>query len=278
MYLLKYKSFKYISIAILLLLLIFSILPFLWMLITSFKSSIEIYTNPPTWIPKYPTLNNFIYILQRGNFAVYFRNSALVALATTIITLIVSSCAGYAFSRFRFRGWKFLFLAFLITQMFPSVLLIIPLFQVVKTMRLMDTLYALVLSYITFNLPLCVWLLKGFFDQVPRELEEAAMIDGCSHVSALVRVILPVSLPGIIATGIFAFIGAWDELVFAMTFTSSDSSRTLSVGLNRFITSYEIQWNHLAAGSVITTIPVVIMFLFVQRFLVKGVLAGSVKE
>lgn len=278
MYLLKYKGFKYISIVILLLLVIFSLLPFLWMFITSFKSSVETYTNPPTWIPKHPTLSNFVYILQRGSFAVYFRNSIIVAIATTIVTLIVSSSAGYAFSRFRFPGWRFLFLAFLVTQMFPSVLLIIPLFQIVKAMRLLNTLYALVLSYITFNLPLCVWLLKGFFDQIPRELEEAAMIDGCSRVSAVVRVILPVSLPGIIATGIFAFIGAWDELLFAMTFTSSDDARTLSVSLQRFITSYEIQWNHLAAGSVIATVPVVIMFLFVQRFLVKGVLAGSVKE
>jgi len=278
MYLLKYKGFKYISIVILLLLIIFSVLPFLWMFATSFKSGAETYTNPPTWIPKQPTLSNYRYILQRGSFAMYFRNSIIVALATTIITLIVASSAGYAFSRFRFAGWKFILLAFLVTQMFPSVLLIIHLFQVVKTMRLLNTLYALVLSYITFNLPLCVWLLKGFFDQIPRELEEAAMIDGCSRVSALVRVILPVSLPGIIATGIFAFIGAWDELVFAMTFTSSDDARTLAVGLGRFITSYEIQWNHLAAGSVITTVPVIIMFLLVQKLLVKGALAGSVKE
>ena len=278
MYFSKHKSFKYMSIVILLLLIIFSLLPFLWMLITSFKGSVETYTNPPTWIPKQPTLSNFMYILQRGSFARYFRNSVIVALAVTTITLVVSSFAGYAFSRFRFPGWKFIFLAFLVTQMFPSVLLIIPLFQVVKAMKLLNTLYALVLSYITFSLPLCIWLLKGFFDQIPRELEEAAMIDGCSQVSALVRVIFPVALPGITATGIFAFIGAWDELVFAMTFTSSEDVRTLAVGLSGFITSYEIQWNHLAAGSVIATVPVIIMFLFAQKFLVKGALAGSVKE
>ncbi|MEW5813825.1 MAG: carbohydrate ABC transporter permease [Spirochaetota bacterium] len=119
--------------------------------------------------------------------------------------------------------------------------------------------------------------MKGFFDQIPRELDEAAMIDGCSRVPALAHVIFPVSLPGVVAAGIFAFIGAWDELVFALTFTSSDAVRTLPVGLQRFITSYEVQWNHLAAGSVIVTVPVIIMFLFIQRFLGKGIIAGSVK-
>ncbi len=277
MFFLRNKKFKYISIAILILLIVFSLVPFLWMLVTSFKNSTETYTSPPVWIPKQPTLDNYKYILQRGNFGIYFRNSIIVALATTIITLIVAISAGYSFSRLKFPGWKYIFLTFLVTQMFPSVLLIIPLFQIIKAMNILNTLYALVLSYISFNLPLCVWLLKGFFDQIPLELEEAAMIDGCSRVSALIRVILPVSIPGIMATGVFAFIGAWDELVFAMTFTSSDNVRTLTIGLQRFITSYEIRWNHLAAGSVIVAVPVVIMFLFVQRFLVKGALTGSIK-
>ncbi|MEW5813826.1 MAG: carbohydrate ABC transporter permease [Spirochaetota bacterium] len=150
----RYKYVKYVSLGLLLLLISFSLLPSLWMFITSFKGSAETYTSPPTWVPTHPTLDNFGYILRRGKFAIYFRNSVIVALATTIVTLIVSSSAGYAFSRFRFPGRGFLLLAFLITQMFPSVLLIIPLFQIVKAARLINTLYALVLSYVTFTLPL----------------------------------------------------------------------------------------------------------------------------
>jgi len=247
------------------------------MVSTAFKTTEETYTSPPLLIPHHPTIENFLYIIKRGVFLTYFRNSVVVAVSTTVITIILSSLAGYSFSRFKFFGGHSLLLLFLITQMFPGALLIIPLFQIIKFLKLLNTLYALILSHITFSLPLCTWLMKGFFDQIPRELEEAAMIDGCSRVSAMVRVIFPLALPGIMAASIFSFIGAWDEFIFALIFTSTDKVRTLPVGLQRFITSYEIYWNYLGAASVLTTIPVVILFLFIQRHMVKGLTAGSVK-
>lgn len=271
------RATKYASLGILLLLAAFAVLPALWMFITAFKTVAETYTYPPTWLPRQPTLDSFAYILRRGSFPTYFRNSTVVALAATVLTLAIAIPAGYAFSRFHFPGSGFLPMTFLITQMFPSVLLIIPLFQLVRALHLLNTLYALVLADVTFALPLTVWLLKVAFDQIPRDLDEAALIDGCGWASAFTRVILPVSLPGIAAAGIFAFIAAWDEFVFALTFTTSDALRTLPVGLQYFITAYEVHWNHLAAGSLVATLPVLVLFFFMLRFLIGGILSGATR-
>jgi ABC-type glycerol-3-phosphate transport system permease component len=219
-------------------------------------------------------LANFSYVLDRGNFPTYFRNSSVVALAAVIVTLTLAIPAAYAFSRYRFRGRRLLLLTILASQMFPGVLLVIPLFQVMKTLQLMDTLGALILADVTFALPLAVWLMAGFFDQIPRELDEAAFVDGAGLATALWRVILPVSAPGIAATAIFVFISAWDEFIFALTFINTDANRTLPVALNLFITSYEIKWNDLAAMALMVTIPVVVLFFFIQRWLVSGLATG----
>jgi ABC-type glycerol-3-phosphate transport system permease component len=265
------------GLAVLAVIVLFAVVPFAWIATTAFKSLGEIYASPPVWLPPRPTIENFDYVLGRGAFDLYLRNSVLVALGTTALSLGLCVLAGYSFSRFRFPGRNVALFAFLMVQMFPSVLLIIPLFQVMNGLGLMDSLGALVLADTTFAIPLCTWLLKGFFDQIPVALEEAAQIDGASRLGALRRVTLPLAMPGIVAAGVFVFIAAWDEFVFALTFTSSDESRTLPIGINRFITSYEIQWNHMAAATVLVTVPVVVLFLLVQRFLASGVLTGATK-
>jgi ABC-type glycerol-3-phosphate transport system permease component len=255
----------------------FATLPVLWIFITAFKPATEIYTAPPTWIPHAPTIESFRYIAQRAPFAVYLRNSVFVALGTTALGIVFGGLAGYAFSRFDFAGKRPILFAILATQMFPSVLLIVPLFQLIKRLQLLDTPYALILSNVTFALPLGIWLLKGSFDQVPDELDEAALVDGAGRLGAFFRVVLPVSLPGLVATGIFLFIASWDEFVFVLTFTSSDNARTLPVGLSLLTSSYEVQWGHLAAMSVMVTVPVLILFMVIQRGLVGGALSGAVK-
>jgi ABC-type glycerol-3-phosphate transport system permease component len=255
----------------------FAVLPVLWIFVTAFKPEAEIYSAPPTWIPHDPTLGSFRYIALRAPFGVYLRNSVLVALGTTTLGLLLGGLAGFAFSRFDFVGKRPILFGILATQMFPSVLLIVPLFQLIKRIELLDTPYALILSNVTFALPLGIWLLKGAFDQVPRELDEAAMVDGSGQLGALFRVVVPVSLPGLVATAIFLFIASWDEFVFALTFTSSDSARTLPVGLSLLTSSYEVQWGHLGAMSVMVTLPVLILFMVIQRGLVGGALSGAVK-
>lgn len=265
------------ALAVVVILAVFSVVPFLWLATTAFKTLGEIYTSPPVWIPSRPTLDNFSYIVERASFAVYLRNSVLVALATTAAALLVCVLAAYGFSRFRFPGRRAALFGFLMVQMFPSALFIIPLFQLVAALGLLDSLAALVLANTTFAIPLCTWLLKGFFDQIPMELEEAAWLDGASRLGALRRIVLPAARPGIVAAGIFVFIAAWDEFIFALTFTSSDEARTLPIGLNRFLTAYEIQWQHLAAGTVLVTVPVVVLFLLIQRHVAGGLLAGATK-
>jgi ABC-type glycerol-3-phosphate transport system permease component len=247
------------------------------MISTAFKTPSELYTPVPVFIPSKPTISNFTYVLQRGSFELYFRNSFLVSFGTTILALLASLLAGYGFSRYRFPAHNWLLFGFLAAQMFPGVLLIIPLFQLVKFLGLMDSMWALVIANTTFSIPLCTWLLKGFFDQIPKDLEEAGMIDGCSRFEAMRWIILPLAIPGIIASAIYVFIGSWDELVFAITFTSRDAVRTLPVGLARFITMYEIQWNQLAAATVLMTLPVLILFMLIQRYIAQGLISGAVK-
>jgi multiple sugar transport system permease protein len=254
------------------------ITPFLWMLFGSFKSNFELMQRQgqTLWIDR-PTLSNYVRLFQEYDFARYFLNSTIVATVTAVIATSLSAFAAYSLARFTFPGKGIISFLILLTQMIPVIATIIPLFIWFQTFHLLDTYWALIIAYNAFAIPFCTWLLRGFFMEIPMELEEAAMIDGASQVGVLLRIVLPISLPGLLATLIFSFILAWQEFLFAVTFTSSSELRTLTVGIAAMRGKDIVDWGLMNAGVVITTIPLAILFSFIQRFLIKGLTAGAVK-
>jgi len=266
----------------LVLLLLFATLPMVWMLITSVQSQFAAIQYPPEFIPSNPTLEQYYRLLSPsseigGQFLRYMWNSIYVSTLTTIFGVGVAVPAAYAFSRFRFPGRNALFFSVLFRNMFPAVVFLMPLFIMMRWFGLVNTHASLVITYLTFGLPLSIWLLKGFYDNIPVELEQAARIDGCTRFQAFYLVVMPLSAPGIIATAIYAFITAWNEYVYALTFLNSEALLTLPVGLQRFFAEYATNWPGLMAASFIMSVPVVIMFLVLQKYFVKALTEGAVK-
>ncbi len=263
----------------LVLLTAFALGPFLWVLASSFKTRQELYATPLVYVPQQLHLANYVdaWTSKLTPFSRFFANSLWVSSVTMVATTIISILAGYALARFRFVGRDVFLLVFLATQMFPAVLLIAPLLSQWHALGLIDTYQALIYSNFSFTVPFTVWMLVGYFESIPRELEESAMIDGCGRFGSLCRVILPLAAPGIAATAIFAFVSSWSELLFAITFTSQTEMRTLSAGLQYMVGQYEIQWGQLSAGVIISTVPVAVLFTFLQRHLIRGLTAGALK-
>jgi multiple sugar transport system permease protein len=249
------------------------------MLLTSLKNRTELYATPLQYLPVHPTFENYVeaWTSPVTPFSRFFLNSLWVCSVTMVATTAVSVLAGYAIARFRFAGRDALLLIFLATQMFPSVLLIAPLLTQWRALGLIDTYQALIYSNFSFTVPFTVWMMVGYFSSIPRDLEESAMIDGCNHFGALCRIVLPLAAPGIAATAIFAFVVSWSELLFAISFTTETNMRTLSAGLLYMVGQYEVQWGQLSAGVILSTVPVAILFAFLQRHLIHGLTAGAVK-
>jgi len=263
----------------LILLTLFALGPFVWVFLSSFKTRAELYATPLVYLPRSLDVANYVdaWTSKLTPFSRFFANSLWVSSVTMVATTVISILAGYALARFRFVGRDVFLLVFLATQMFPAVLLIAPLLSQWYALGLIDTYQALIYSNFSFTVPFTVWMLVGYFESIPRELEESAMIDGCGRFRALVRVILPLAAPGIAATAIFAFVSSWSELLFAITFTSETEMRTLSAGLLYMVGQYEIQWGQLSAGVIISTVPVAVLFTFLQRHLIRGLTAGALK-
>jgi multiple sugar transport system permease protein len=255
---------------------IFTIFPFVWTLITSLKPSKELFTSDIKILPVAPTVQNYLDLFANTDFLQNMINSFIVAFSTCVVSLIISLLASYAFSRYSFKGKYFFMTTFLIINMFPAVLLLIPLYSIFRQVGLLHTYGALVIAYSTFTIPFSVWLLTGYLNGLPISLEEAALIDGCNRFQSFTRVILPLTIPGIISTGIYIFITAWNEFTFAVMLTNQ-ATRTIPVALQAFNGEYVIQWGLLTAGGVLTSIPIVLIFLFVQKRLVQGLTAGAVK-
>jgi multiple sugar transport system permease protein len=258
---------------------VFAVAPFVWVLLASFKTRAELYMTPIVYLPGSLSATNYVeaWTSKLTPFSRFFANSLWVSSVTMVATTVVSILAGYALARFRFAGRQTFLLIFLATQMFPAVLLIAPLLSQWYALGLVDTYQALIYSNFSFTVPFTVWMLVGYFESIPKELEESAMLDGCNRFGALCRVVLPLAAPGVAATAIFAFVASWSELLFAITFTSQTEMRTLSAGLLYMVGQYEIQWGQLSAGVIISTVPVAILFTYLQRHLIQGLSAGAVK-
>jgi multiple sugar transport system permease protein len=267
----------------LVLMLIYTIVPMAWMLITSLKTGFAAMMYPPQWLPAEPTLDNYTRLLDPKDtigqdFLRYFWNSLWVSTATTILAVLVAVPAAYAFSRFRFPGRNFLFFAVLLRNMFPAVIFLVPLFILMRWLGLVNTHGSLILTYLTFGLPLAIWLLKGFYDNIPIQLEQAARIDGATRFQAFILVVMPLSTPGIIATAIYSFIGAWNEFIYAATFLNKNDQMTLPVGIQRFFSENTTDWPGLMAASFMMSVPVVVLFLVLQKYFVRALTEGAVKH
>ena len=251
--------------------------PLYWMVITSLKPLDEIFDVPPKLFPGLPTLDNYRELFLLTDFARYFFNSLKVSIGTTIIALSAATIGAYSLTRFKYRGREIFGRSILLSYMFPGALLVIPLVVLLSKVRLTNSHLGLSLAYTTFSLPFSLWVLKGFFSGIPIELEEAAMIDGSSRLGAFFDVVLPQALPGIIATGIFTFIWAWNEYLFALILISDESLKTLPPGIMGFIDATNVNWGLIMAASVLITLPMAIFFMFIQKQLVTGIGAGGVK-
>ena len=254
---------------------VISLFPIVYLLITSFKPPELTFAIPPVWAFT-PTLENYRQVFAGGTFFKYFLNSLFVAMGATGIALVLGSFAGYGFARFRFRGALWMRLGSLVPQMLPPITIIVPLYVLFNITDLTDTRTSLVISYLTFTIPLAIWMMTGFFADVPEELEESAMIDGCTRMGALFRVSLPIVTPGLAATAILCFIYSWNEFLYAAILTGRDA-RTLPVTITSFMTNKAILWGRIAASGSLVLVPVLIFALLAQRYLVRGLSRGAVK-
>jgi multiple sugar transport system permease protein len=271
------RMFDILSGLIATLVVIFAIGPIIWTFLTSLKSESEIVNSTITYLPQKVSFDNYESIWRRSDYPRLLKNSAIVTGLTVLLSLTIGILGGYSISRYRFRGRDQLMIFYLVIRMFPFTLLLIPLFIMLRSLGLFDTYVGLALTYTTFLLPLCIWMLKGFFDGIPPELEEASRVDGSTRIGALIRIVLPLARPGIAATTVFIAIGAWNEYIWALLLTTSSGARTWPVGLQLMVGEFQMPWGTLAASGIISIIPIMIGFAFVQRALVSGLMTGGVK-
>jgi multiple sugar transport system permease protein len=254
-----------------------SLAPLLWQLVTSVTPETELGRVPP-WLPARPTARHYVAVFAGHPLARIVLNSAVVAAATSALALVLGGLAAFALARLGVRRRATILTAVLATSMFPAIATVSPLYLVVNALGLRDSLLALVLTYTTFTLPLAIWLLTGFFRAVPEELYRAARVDGCTPLGALLRVVAPLAGPGVVATGLLVFIHAWNEFLFALTFTATPAARTIPVEIALFPGLHEVPWGEIAAASIVAVLPLLVLALVFQRRIVAGLTAGGVKE
>jgi multiple sugar transport system permease protein len=258
-------------------LVVLVLFPFYWMMITSFKTEDQMRSLVSMFWPSPAVLENYWQLVTKTDFLAWFRNSAIVAISSTFVATAVGTIGAYALARLKFMGRAFMSSAVLITYLVPPAILFIPLYAQIRAFGLSDSLAGLVATYPSFTVPFVTWLLMGYFESIPVELEEAAMIDGATRFGAFRRIILPLAAPGVLAAALYAFTQAWNEFLYALVFITNVKLRTLPVGLSTFITGDVYGWGYLMAGAVLTTLPVIAVYIYLQKYMVEGLTAGSVK-
>lgn len=251
--------------------------PFLWMALSSVKAARELYAVPPTWLPDAPTLENYRKVLFESNVPRYFFNSVVISAGATALALVLAVFAAYGFARFDFRGKRASQAFVLAGQLLPTAAIVVPLFVTLRVLGLVNTYLGLILVYMILTLPLGVWMLTSYFRAVPVELEEAAIMDGASRLGVLFRITLPLSMPGVVAVIVYAFVTTWNEFIFALVFAHDSRVKTLPIGIAEFTAEFNTDWGAVMAASLIMTLPIVVVFLALQRFFVDGLAAGAVK-
>jgi multiple sugar transport system permease protein len=275
----KKKRSQWWQYALLVIASLIALLPVYWMLTISLKTEADQFASPPQWFVFKPTLEHYQDAFVTRSFGQYLATSATVAALSTLCAMLIGTLAAYGLARFelKYQLNKRLSLWILSTRMFPPIVTAVPLFLMMRDLRLLNTITALVIVYTAFNLPFVVWMMRGFFKEVPREMEEAALVDGDSRMGALVHVILPLVTPGLAATAVFCLIMSWNEFLFALVLTQTDAAMTLPIGIAGRVTQYEIKWGVMSAAGVVAMLPILVFALSVQRYLVRGLSLGAVK-
>lgn len=255
---------------------IIMLFPIAWMLTVSVRPNVEVLKIPPDWIPAVFTMDAYRKVLGNWRYLQTFVNTYFVALAVTLVSLFIGAMAAYALARFRFRGQRAVLMFLITTQMFPLVLLCIPYFQVVVKIGLYDTITSLIIVYVTFTLPFCILMLRSYFAQIPKDMEEAAMVDGCSRVGAILRTLLPLSFPALIGAGLYTFLLAWNEFLFAVVLIEAWEKRVITMAIYSLMAEFVTDWSMMMAFSVLASAPLVIAFIFLQRYMVRGMTAGAI--
>src|ERR671912_535952 len=264
-----------VAYALLILAITIVFFPLLWMLTVSVRPNIEVTKMPPDWIPQVFTLEGYLKIFGNTRFLLVFLNTMAISLLVTVLSLILGATAAYALTRFRFAGQRAVLMFLIITQMFPLVLLCIPYFRIFITLGLYDTRTSLVLVYLTFTLPFCILMLRSYFLNIPKDMEEAAMVDGCSRLGAICRILIPISYPAFIGAGLYTFLLAWNEFLFAVVLIESWENRVLTMAIYSLMAEFVTDWNTMMAFSVLASLPLVVAFIFLQKFMVQGMTAGA---
>jgi multiple sugar transport system permease protein len=257
--------------------LVFALFPIYWLIKIAITPERLIYSEGTALWPSETTLGNFVTVIWATDFLRFFANSLIVSLSTAAVTTAIAAAAGYAFSRFDFPGRRLVIALMLLTQMFPLLMIIAPIYKIVASLGLLNSLKSLILVYTAFNVPFATFLMQSFFDGIPKDLEDAAMMDGCTRFQALRKVILPLTLPGLGATLGFIFTAAWSEVLFALMLIRSNDSMTFPVGLLTFVSKFSVDWGQMMAAGVLALIPSCLFFVFIQRYLVQGLTSGAVK-